>query len=178
MNLIIEQLGERAKFILCIIAGILFVVFVLDPIVKQIGKLRQKKRIMTLAREMRKWSVYELKGEEKRLNDKIIEDNRRLSLAQFLTTTNEKDDIEINGLEYREPFPYQYPWEDVAESLIKLPDRISFNHSICPDCKRQRIRLFFTSPEITWNHLCGVAGYMIICPHCKKQVSFNETMRN
>lgn len=178
MNLILEQLGERAKFILCIIVGVLFVIFVLDPIVKRIEKWRKKKKIMTLIVEMRKWSVYELNGEEKRLNDKIIEDNHRITLAQFLTTTNEKDDMEMNGLEYREPFPYQYPWKDIAESLMTFPDRITLNHSVCPDCKRQRIRLFFTSPKTTWNHSCGVAGYMVICPYCKKQVSFNETMRN
>lgn len=178
MYLILEQLLERTKIILGIIVGILFVVYVLNPIMKRIDKWREKKRLMSLAREMRNWGVYELKGAEKRRNDKIIEDNRRLSIAQFLSSLKEADDKGIDGLEYKEPFPYQYPWEDIAESMIEFPDRVSFNHSICPDCKRQRIRLFFTSPEITWNHLCGVAGYMVICPYCKKQVSFNETMYN
>lgn len=37
---------------------------------------------------------------------------------------------------------------------------------------------FFYSPKFTWAMMCGVGGDMIICPECKIQAEFNETIRN
>lgn len=43
MDLILEQFEERVKLILCIIVGILFVMLVIDPIVKRIDRWRENR---------------------------------------------------------------------------------------------------------------------------------------
>lgn len=176
MNLILEQRNMIIPYIvICVILAFIIAV----PLIKRIGKWREKKRIMVLARDMREWNIYELKGEEKKLNDKIIHNNGLLSLLNCIPSITTRENISIpQDLEYKEPFPYQYPWKHVADSLLQYPDKVVFNHSLCPDCKRQRIGLFFCSPDFTWRKLCGVAGDMVICPHCKKQMIFIETRCN
>lgn len=72
----------------------------------------------------------------------------------------------------------EYPWKHVAISMLRFPDKVKFDYDHCPLCGHSRIRIFFYSPECTWAMMCGVGGDMIICPECKIQAEFNETIRN
>lgn len=71
-----------------------------------------------------------------------------------------------------------FPWDDVALSLLKYPERVKFEYDACPDCGNERIKLYFHSPEWTWAKMCGRAGDMVICPHCKHQASFECNVMN
>ena len=35
-----------------------------------------------------------------------------------------------------------------------------------------------TSPRWTWLRLCGRQGFLVYCPHCKKDINFYLTMMN
>lgn len=72
----------------------------------------------------------------------------------------------------------QFSWKDVALSMLRFPERITFDYDRCPHCGHSRIRIYFHSPECTWAMMCGVGGDMIICPECKIQGEFNVTIRN
>ena len=72
----------------------------------------------------------------------------------------------------------EYPWKHVAHSMLKFPDKVILDYDRCPDCGHSRISIYFYSPECTWAMMCGVGGNMIICPNCKIQAEFNETIRN
>lgn len=141
-------------------------------------------RIEALANEIKEWEEREFTKEEKERNDQIIHDNHLLAKGEFLSQLTNCDEStkailnEAENLEYKEPFPYQYPWKHVAISMLRFPERITFNYDRCPNCGRSRIRIYFHSPEWTWAKMCGVAGYMMICSNCKIQASFNETERN
>jgi|UniRef100_A0A7C3V544 hypothetical protein len=79
-----------------------------------------------------------------------------------------------------------FPWEDVAASWAD--DRLQSRHPAapakkiylaralaCPDCGTPADRLswfYFKSPEWTWEHLCGRAGWMVVCERCRRQVNF------
>lgn len=80
--------------------------------------------------------------------------------------------------EEKETFPYQYPWKDVALSLLKYPEKVVFDYDRCPKCGQSRIRLFFYSPECTWYMDCGVGGDMTVCPQCKVQAEFVDRIRD
>lgn len=107
----------------------------------------------------------------------------RTELANLISSISDKganDRIEavaneIKGWEKQER---HFSWKDVALSMLRFPERVTFNYDSCPLCGNSRIRIFFYSPECTWAMMCGVGGDMIICPECKIQAEFNETIRN
>lgn len=72
----------------------------------------------------------------------------------------------------------EYPWKHVALSMLRFPDKVIFDYDRCPDCGHLRILIYFYSPECTWAMMCGVGGNMVICPECKIQAEFDETIRN
>ena len=61
-----------------------------------------------------------------------------------------------------------YSWEDVANSMINFPDRVTTDGH-CKRCSSTRIKLRFVSPAWTWEELCGRSGDMTICPKCHTQ---------
>ena len=69
---------------------------------------------------------------------------------------------------------WTYPWEHVALSMLRFPDRVIFDYDYCPQCGHSRISIYLYSPECTWAMMCGVGGNMVICPNCKIQAEFNE----
>ena len=156
----------------------------LEILINNIQNIERNIAIETLANDMKNWKEYEMTKEEKEYNDKIIRDNFILAKAEFLSRIPNRDgtiksDIkEAEGLEYKETFPDQYPWKDVALSLLKYPEKVVFDYDRCPDCGHSRIGVYFYSPECTWAMMCGVGGNMVICPECKIQAEFNETIRN
>lgn len=141
-------------------------------------------RIEALANEIKEWEEREFTKEEKERNDKIIHDNHLLEKAEFLSQLPICDEStraiikEAEGLEYRQPLPHQYPWKHVALSMLRFPDKVTLDCDRCPDCGHSRISVYFNSPKCTWAMMCGVGGDMIICPKCKIQAEFYETIRN
>lgn len=141
-------------------------------------------KIEFLAKNIKEWSEHELTEVEKEHNDKIIHDNSLLAKAEFISQLSNCDDSskalleEAENLLYKRPIPPQYPWEHVALSMLRFPDKVIFDYDRCPDCGHSRISIYFYSPECTWAMMCGVGGNMVICPNCKIQAEFNETIRN
>lgn len=73
----------------------------------------------------------------------------------------------------------QFSWKDIALSMLRFPERITFDYDRCPDCGHSRIRIYFHSPKWTWAMMCGKAGEMAICPSCKTQSAlFGMITRN
>lgn len=79
----------------------------------------------------------------------------------------------------------QYPREDVDAS--KSDKKLQKEHPVseakdyiaesppCPKCGKSSKDLewfYFSSPEETWEMLCGTEGWMGICPDCNIQVSY------
>lgn len=48
----------------------------------------------------------------------------------------------------------------------------------CPKCGNRVIVMYFESDIKSWQNLCGIAGYLPICTHCKKAISFYMTVIN
>lgn len=142
--------------------------------------------IESRANQIKEWEEREFTKDEKERNDRIIHDNHLLAKAEFLSQLPNCDEStktiinkkEAEGLEYKQPLPHQYPWKDVALSMIRFPDKVTLDYDRCPDCGHSRIRIYFYSPKCTWAMMCGVGGDMIICPECKIQGEFNVTIRN
>ena len=153
----------------------------LTELINHIVNIEHNKAVEVLANDVKEWREHELSKEEKERN---IHDNLLLAKAEFISQLSNCDDSskalleEIENLEYKQPIPYQYPWEHVALSMLRFPDKVKFDYDRCPQCGNSRIRIFFYSPECTWAMMCGVGGDMIICSECKIQAEFNETIRN
>lgn len=79
-----------------------------------------------------------------------------------------------------------YPWEDVDEAradrrlqrkhpIAEGQDRYRAVAKACPKCNTAADRLswfYFRSPALTWEPLCGRAGWMTVCDQCHVQVDF------
>ena len=64
------------------------------------------------------------------------------------------------------------PWEDVAVSVKRQKTNpIIIDHK-CDKCGNNTVAVYFVSPAWTWEKLCGRAGYLIICPHCVRQMEY------
>lgn len=141
-------------------------------------------KIESIANQIKEWEEREFTKDKKEWNDKIIHDNHLLAKAEFLLQLPNCDEStkaiikEAEGLEYKQPLPHQYPWKHVALSMLRFPDKVTLDYDRCPDCGHSRICIYFYSPKCTWAMMCGVGGDMIICPECKIQAKFNETIRN
>ena len=48
----------------------------------------------------------------------------------------------------------------------------------CPICGKPLYASHQTSPRYTWRRLCGREGYLVFCPHCKKDINFYLTLMN
>lgn len=65
-----------------------------------------------------------------------------------------------------------FPWSDVFASMAEEPDRVIEIDETCPECGKNLVEFFFSTPGWTWEKLCGTAGRMWICPKCGEQVEF------
>ncbi|MBD5206552.1 MAG: hypothetical protein HDS84_09315 [Bacteroidales bacterium] len=141
-------------------------------------------KIESLANQIKEWEEREFTKDEKERNDRIIHDNHLVAKAEFLSQLPNCGEStkaiikEAEGLEYMQPLPHQYPWKHVALSMLRFPDKVTLDYDRCPDCGHSRISIYFYSPECTWAMMYGVDGNMVICPNCKIQAEFNETIRN
>lgn len=79
----------------------------------------------------------------------------------------------------------QCPWDDVDKA--RHNQRLQQKHppgeadtyrataKPCPKCGKGSAELswfYFESPKWTWENLCGRAGWMTVCDHCRVQVDF------
>ena len=65
-----------------------------------------------------------------------------------------------------------FPWEDVLASMEKHPEKVCLSAGTCPDCGERLVQLYFSSPDRTWQQLCGRAGDLLVCPKCHTQKDF------
>lgn len=86
----------------------------------------------------------------------------------------------------------QFPWEDIEAArknkwlqrehpLTEGQQHYAAKAKACPQCQTTAAQLawfYFDSPEETWEHLCGRAGWMTVCDHCHLQVDFFMDMMN
>lgn len=110
-------------------------------------------------------------------------DKARKELSKLIAQISDKErnkriEALANDIKNWESQDSEYSWKDIALAILRFPDRIVFDYDTCPNCGQSRIRVFFYSPDWTWAMMCGVGGNMIICPDCRTQSEFNETIRN
>ncbi len=71
-----------------------------------------------------------------------------------------------------------FPWEDVLHSMCEFPEKVRKSETFCPICGKNYVELYFSSPDWTWQQLCGRAGTMKICIDCMKQAHFHLELMN
>ncbi len=156
----------------------------LEDLITLISDKDRNDALEALANKIKDWEHRDLSSEEKDRELKIEEDNLLLVKAQFIDRLDisdiEKSEIleKAKGLVHRYSLPDQYPWKDVALSILSSPEDVIFDFNDCPYCGEKQIKLHFHSPKSTWARNCGVAGEMVICPKCQRQTSLTETVRN
>lgn len=67
-----------------------------------------------------------------------------------------------------------FPWKDVEACMHEVRTPLP-NHLTCPICGKKSEDLdwiYFSSPDWTWEKMCGSAGLMSICKDCHCQVEF------
>ena len=65
-----------------------------------------------------------------------------------------------------------FPWKDVVASIKEQEFIPIIIDQRCDKCSNNTTIVYFVSPAWTWEKLCGRAGYLIICPHCVRQIEF------
>lgn len=76
-----------------------------------------------------------------------------------------------------------FPWKDVNACMSdRIPaPRDASELSACPGCDTPAEKLTwirFRSPDWTWRDLCGRAGPLAFCDHCRRQIHFLLDMMN
>jgi hypothetical protein len=84
-----------------------------------------------------------------------------------------------------------FPWEDVLaarnnsdlQRKHRQDKRTGYSTIAkdCPNCGSRPETLawfYFSSPDDTWQHLCGRAGWMTVCDRCRRQVDFFMELMN
>ena len=84
----------------------------------------------------------------------------------------------IDNCSKRSDTELYYPWRDVLASMYAYPDCVVFSYRRCPCCGGKVVGLNFVSCRSSWQHLCGRAGSMVICPSCVKQIAVRITVLN
>jgi|SRR5277367_4164987 len=96
------------------------------------------------------------------------------------------EDLEDIGGSFYDGREWRYPWEDVEASrknqqlqrehaLAEAKQRYTRSAKSCPQCGAVADTLawfYFSSPDLTWETLCGVGGWMTVCDRCHVQVNF------
>lgn len=111
-----------------------------------------------------------IKNTETDLDDKTIK--RIEGLAYEVKSWKDSSDEELSEERH-------YPWDHVALSILQFPDKVVFIEDTCPICMAPAlVKLYFRSPDATWQKLCGTAGDMSICVYCKKQITYSVKRYN
>ena len=79
----------------------------------------------------------------------------------------------MEGLNENSNSKVHFPWKDVIASIFKKQEPLILLSIKCKECQHNLVLLYFVSPPETWQALCGTAGYLVICPHCIKQIDYD-----
>ena len=88
-------------------------------------------------------------------------------------------DTEIGALDFNgyqmNPFHKMLldSWKEEAEE-----HRPYYSIVTCPTCKHHLLVVYGSSPQEDWESLCGRAGNLVICNHCKKVLDFELVVMN
>jgi hypothetical protein len=98
--------------------------------------------------------------------------NNSNSMAHFNPDTFEPDTT----------YQTLFQWEAVKPCLKDTLESNNFKgHTSCPKCgvkSEKLIWIKYSSPESSWEKLCGREGPLSICPACKIQVEFIIELMN
>lgn len=106
---------------------------------------------------------------------KLSDDEKKRIIATALLIS-EFDDTDVAS-EQNAPVSGNFFWDDVAVSMLKTPEAVMLESLPCYRCGNQTVKLWFSSPPFTWQHLCGSAGNMRVCLQCKTQL-FQSSIEN
>lgn len=69
--------------------------------------------------------------------------------------------------------------KDIRDSITKYPEKVFWSKDkFCKHCGKRMVSLYYESPAWTWEHLCGRAGLLYICPYCKEDDHFDCEIMN
>lgn len=69
--------------------------------------------------------------------------------------------------------------KDIRDSIVKYPEKVFWpKNMVCKHCGKRIVSLYYKSPAWTWEHLCGRAGLLYICPYCKEDDHFDCEIMN
>lgn len=70
------------------------------------------------------------------------------------------------------------PWSDMLAYMHIKHKHLVFSDKLCPECGKQTVVFYYSSPIRSWKQLCGRAGFITLCPSCPKQLAFTLTKMN
>lgn len=88
-------------------------------------------------------------------------------------------DTEIEALDFNgyqmEPFHKMLldSWKEEAKE-----HRPYYSIATCQSCQHHLLVVYGKTPQETWESLCGRAGNLAICNHCRKVLDFELTLMN
>lgn len=69
--------------------------------------------------------------------------------------------------------------KEIKDSIAKYPEKVFWpKDKVCKHCGKRIVSLYYKSPAWTWEHLCGRAGLLYICPYCKEDDHFDCEIMN
>ncbi|MDR0824953.1 MAG: hypothetical protein LBN74_07640 [Prevotella sp.] len=120
---------------------------------------------------------------EKRMNEDARLENEKIKSAFFEAI--EKGDIKVPAPYSKEEGHIYYPWDHVIackylpmqdDDYGYISDEMDSDRMKICWCNSKMFWMLFRSPQETWRGLCGREGYLLICPHCIRQVYFRLTI--
>lgn len=67
-----------------------------------------------------------------------------------------------------------FPWDDIAYSMIKFHENTFLDYDICPKCGEKRIKLRFKAFD---ERVIPVNGEILICPFCRTHFGLKELIK-
>lgn len=120
-----------------------------------------------------------------RLDDQTIEEVLIVLIRQISNVQDQVEqamavasELEANINSSKPTNEIYFPWEDVLHSIHEYPEKVHKSETFCPICGNNYVELYFSSPDWTWQQLCGRAGTMKICIGCMRQASFHLEIMN
>lgn len=70
------------------------------------------------------------------------------------------------------------PWNDLLAYMHLKHKYLVLSDRLCPECGKQTVVFYYSSPIRSWKQLGGRAGFITLCPSCPKQLAFSLTRMN
>lgn len=113
-------------------------------------------------------SMYRFEIERDRNLTRSEINSLKLSLSKWIDENKNSDTL----FEYSESYPLADIKACIPYNAASITQKdvqegaIYYITTKCPTCGVSLVRMWFCSPDWTWEHLCGRAGDLIICPKC------------